>query len=47
VAVRPSGKGRLDEGRAFGSRKGKTESGSKREVELGLIAFAHNSEFCY
>jgi hypothetical protein len=47
VPVRPSGKGRFSEGKAFGSGEGKMESRSKREVEQGLSAFVHNFEFYY
>jgi hypothetical protein len=47
VPVRPSGKGRFSEGKAFGSGKGKMEIGARREVEQGLTAFVRDFEFCY
>jgi hypothetical protein len=37
VFARPSGKGRFSERKAFGSGKGKMESGARREVEQGLM----------
>jgi hypothetical protein len=37
VPARLSGKGRFSEGKAFGSGKGKMESGARREVERGLM----------
>jgi hypothetical protein len=37
VPARPSGKGRFNEGKAFGSGEGKEmKSGARREVEQGL-----------
>jgi hypothetical protein len=46
VPVRPSGKGRFCEGKAFGSGEGNdTESGARREVEQGLTAFVHEFKF--
>jgi hypothetical protein len=42
VPARPSGKGRFSEGKAFGSGKGRIESGARREVERGLTAFVRN-----
>jgi hypothetical protein len=38
VPARPSGKGRFNEGKAFGSGKGRMRSGSRREVEQGLMS---------
>jgi hypothetical protein len=45
VSVRPSGKGRVSEGKEFGSGKGRMKIGARREVEQGLSAFVHNFEF--
>jgi hypothetical protein len=45
VPARPSGKGRIREGKAFGSAKAREiKSGTRREVELeqGLTAFNQN-----
>jgi hypothetical protein len=47
VPVRPSGKVRFGEGKAFGSGEGKMESRARREVEQSLTAFVQNFEFCY
>jgi hypothetical protein len=47
VPARPSLKGTFSAGKAFGSTKGKTESGARRETELSLTASLQNFEFYY
>jgi hypothetical protein len=48
VPVRPPGKGRFGDGKAFGSGEGKEiKSRARGEVEQGLTAFVHNLEFLY
>jgi hypothetical protein len=45
VHARPSCKSRFNEGKAFGSGKGRMKNGARREVEQGLTALVHNFEF--
>jgi hypothetical protein len=47
VPARPSGKGRLKEGKAFGSAECKMKSGARREIDLVLIDFVSNFQFSY
>jgi hypothetical protein len=45
VPARPSSKGRVSLFETFGGGEGKMKSGARREVELGLTAFARDFEF--
>jgi hypothetical protein len=45
VPTRPYGKLSVD--KTFGSGEGRMDSGARRKVELGFVAFLRNFEFCY
>jgi hypothetical protein len=45
VLARPSGIGRLDVSKIFGSEESKMKSGGRRNIELGLSAFVRNFGF--